>query len=188
MYYFFLGPVLLPITPSSLNIDIGGNNQTVTLINDGEINILHDPKLKEVSFNVLLPTGPKYPFATYSLGGAEAIAFTTYFRTLQKNKIPFPFIVVKMRGDSLIPRDYEYIYSTIEEFSQTEDAENGLDIIVSLRLKEYRQYATIRVDATENEDGAVTYTAKKQRGKSFTSEITKLAKDITGKAGALFGL
>lgn len=197
MYYFFIGPVLLPVTPEALTVNIGGNNQTVTLINDGEINVLHDPKLKEAAFEVLLPTGQKYPFAFYSLGGAEATAFTEYFMLLQRRKIPFPFIVAKLKPGSILPTGYSYMTAVIEDFSQKDDAKNGLDIVVSLKLREYREYATILVDAepTKDKDGKLVYKATKQRGKSFTREIEKIIKEVGGeisaiasKVGAVFGL
>lgn len=191
MYYFFIGPVLLPVTPAALTVDIAGNNQVVTLLNDGEINILHDPQLKEAAFDVLLPTRPdKYPFAFYSLVGAEALAFTEYFKLLQRRKIPFPFIVAKMRPGSLIPSGYEYMQAVIESYTQKEDAENGLDVIVSLRLREYREYSTIRVDATasKDKDGKLVYKAQKQRGKTFTSEIDALVKEVGLEIKGAFGL
>jgi len=188
-YLFLIGPVLLPVTPAALNIEMGGNNQTVTLINDGEINILHDPKLKEASFEVLLPTGNRYPFATYNLGGAEASAFTMYFRLLMERKIPFPFIVVKMAAGSMIPRGYSYMNAVIESCSQKEDASEGPDVIVELRLKEYREYATIRVDAKpqKDKDGKLVYKATKQRGKTFTEELKKLINEIGGEIAAMPG-
>lgn len=193
MYYFFIGPVLLPVTPSALTVDIAGNNQVVTLINDSEINILHDPQLKEAAFDVLLPTRmslSKYPFAFYGLGGAEALAFTEYFKLLQRRKIPFPFIVAKMQPGSLIPSGYEYMQAVIESYTQKEDASNGLDVMVSLKLREYREYATIRVDAaaSTDADGKLVYKATKQRGKSFTSEIEKLCKEVGLEIKGAFGL
>lgn len=191
MYYFFIGPVLLPITPSALTVDIAGNNQVLNLINDGEINVLHDPKLKEAAFEVLLPTRTgKYPFAFYTLLGYEALAFTEYFKLLQRRKIPFPFIVAKMKQGTIIPVGYEYMNAVIESYSQKEDASNGLDVVVSLKLREYREYATIRVDATASTDadGKLVYKATKPRGKSFTSEIEALIKEVGLEIGGMFGL
>ena len=80
----------------------------------------------------------------------------------------------------MIPRGYEYFAATIEDYEQKEDASNGLDMIVSLKLKEYREYATTRVDSSGK--------ATKQRGKSFTSEIKELAGDLAGAVGGMFGL
>ena len=60
-YYVFLGVIPLPITPAKISITTPSKNQTVTLINDGEINILKTPGLREISFDFLLPQN-KYPF------------------------------------------------------------------------------------------------------------------------------
>lgn len=191
MYQFFIGPVLLPITPSALTVNIDGNNQVVTLINDGEINILHNPKLKEAAFDVLLPTRmSKYPFATYGMGGAEATAFTEYFRLLQERKIPFPFIVAKLKQESVIPIGYYQMQAVIESYSQKEDATQGLDVIVSLKLCEYREYATITVDASPSvdADGKMVYKATQNRGKSFISEINKIVNEVGLEIGGTFGL
>lgn len=189
-YQFYIGPVLLPVTPSSITVDIDGNNNVVTLLNDGEINILHDPKLKECAFEVLLPTrAEKYPFAHYGMDGREAKAFTTYFREIQQRKLAFPFIVAKMTPGKQIPSDYEYFLAVIERYSQREDATNGLDVVVDLQLREYREYSTIRVDATAGTaNGKPVYKATKQRGKSFTAEIEKLIAEVGLKTERGFGL
>lgn len=39
-YEFYLDKCLLPVTPSKLELKINNANKTVTLINEGEINIL----------------------------------------------------------------------------------------------------------------------------------------------------
>ena len=44
------GLLTLPITPSELTITNGSNNKTVTLINEGEVNILKLPSLTELEF------------------------------------------------------------------------------------------------------------------------------------------
>ena len=51
MYYFFIGPVLLPVTPGSMETSKNGNNETVNLINESEINILKEPGLDTISFD-----------------------------------------------------------------------------------------------------------------------------------------
>lgn len=192
MYYFFIGPVLLPITPSALSVDIGGNNKVVTLINDGEINILHEPQLQSIAFDVLLPTRTtKYPFASYSLGGNEAKAFTAYFKELQRQKIPFPFIISKMKHGTAIPVGYENILSVIDSFTQKEDSSNGLDVLASLKLREYREYSTIRVDASPSymaKDGTLVYKAEKNRAKSYTAEINSIVNDVGLEVQGGFGL
>jgi len=63
-YYFYLGEMLCPIAPSKLQLNVENNNKTVTLINEGEINILKQAGLTEISFDLLFPN-VKYPFAKY---------------------------------------------------------------------------------------------------------------------------
>mgnify|MGYP000118660051 FL=1 len=40
MYNIFLDQLLLPVTPEEMKIKHNGRNDTITLINDGEVNIL----------------------------------------------------------------------------------------------------------------------------------------------------
>lgn len=43
MYLFYLGNMMLPVTPEKLELKIANNNKTITLINDGEVNLLKRP-------------------------------------------------------------------------------------------------------------------------------------------------
>ncbi len=58
---------LLPITPEKMQIKINNANDTLTLINEGEINILKTPELTDVEFECRIPQ-VKYPFAAYKSG------------------------------------------------------------------------------------------------------------------------
>ena len=44
-YDFYLKKCLLPIAPEKLQVKINNANDTLTLINEGEINILKTPEL-----------------------------------------------------------------------------------------------------------------------------------------------
>ncbi len=73
-YYFYMGKMLCPIAPSKLQLKIGNQNKTVTLINEGEINVLKQAGLTEISFDLLFPN-VKYPFAVYKSGFVRAGSF-----------------------------------------------------------------------------------------------------------------
>lgn len=140
-YYFFLGVVPLPVTPGSLNIKTPSKNTTVTLINDGEINILKEQGLREISFEFLLPQ-QKYPFANYSISNYTATTFIPLLNELKKTKLPFQFIVTRMnpKGKILF---FTNIKSQIEDFDYDEDAEDhGFDVMCNITLKEYKEYGT----------------------------------------------
>lgn len=188
MEYVFIGAVLLPITPEKIDISKPGGNQTVRLINDGEINIPHNRGLQTSTFDVILPSGQSYPFQNFRLNGREATAFRTYFDELQIRKLPFPFIHASYRGKGqggVIDITYTNVLCTIEEQTVLQDAANGQDHIVSLSLKEYREYGNESVKtATVDANGNITYSVAKNSGKSYNAELNRLANEIVAKMGA----
>lgn len=179
-YYFFFGVVPLPITPSSLNISTPSKNTTVTLINEGEINIPKTEGLRDISFEFMLPQ-VKYPFANYSLSSYTATTMIPLLNELKSSKKPFQFIVTRMnpKGKVLF---FTNIKVVIEDFSYNEDAEaNGMDVMCDIKLKEYRPYSTasIKVSTLTQIAGAVAVTAVSERDTS--SKV--IPKTITVKSG-----
>ena len=80
---------VFPITPPELSIKMGANNETVSLINDGDINILKSIQLTEIEFEATFPMR-KYPYSR------EIYPFKDYFDVLKDflmNKKPFRFVV-----------------------------------------------------------------------------------------------
>lgn len=139
-YAFYLDGVHLPVTPSKLQTKIKNQNKTITLINDGEINFIKSPGLTEIDFEVLIPQ-VKYPFATYKDGFKTASYFLEKFEQLKTDMKPFQFIVsrVSPRGKLLFDTN---IKVSLEDYSITEDANNGLDLTISIKLKQYKDYGT----------------------------------------------
>ena len=66
-YRLYLDGTLFPVIPSKLTLKINGNNETVTLINEGEAVILKQPGLTDIEFELLLPA-VEYAFAVYPDG------------------------------------------------------------------------------------------------------------------------
>ena len=64
MYEVWLGEIKLPVAPEKITIATGSLNETVTLVEGGEINLIKSPKLKVITFEALIPN-VKYPFASY---------------------------------------------------------------------------------------------------------------------------
>lgn len=140
-YIFYLGDVQLPIAPSKLQLKINSNNKTANLINDGEINTIKTPGLTDISFELLLPN-VKYPFATYPNGFKGAEYYLLYLKSLKKSLKPFEFVVTRTKpnGEPLFGNS---MLVTLEDYTIIEDAEKyGLDVGVSISLKEYRDYYT----------------------------------------------
>ena len=61
MYKFYFNKDILPVTPGSITTTYKNQNKTITLINEGEVNIPKSPGLTEYSFKFMLPWC-NYPF------------------------------------------------------------------------------------------------------------------------------
>lgn len=140
MYDFYLDKILLPVAPSKLQIKIKNANKTINLINDGEINIIKKPGLSEVSFDILIPH-VKYPFAVYKNGYRDAKYFLGEIEKLKVNMQPFQFIVSRRKPNGTVLFDTN-MKVTLEEYTIKEDAGEGFDVIVTIKLKQYREYST----------------------------------------------
>jgi LysM repeat protein len=179
-FYFKIGEEILtlPITPEKLNIKVGSKNEVVTLINEGEINILKSPSLLEFEFEAIFPEPKNYPFAR------KALNFEQYWDKFQKLKVgrrPCEFTVIRTTPDG--KGTWGTVRQvTIEEFETTEDAANGMDVIVSFKLKEYKDYG-VKIQKVANKSSATnrktTSTSKKPRsdkGKTSKSKTHTVKK------------
>lgn len=145
-YNFYLDKCLLPVTPSKLTIKINNTNTTLNLMNDGEINILKKAGLTEIEFECDIPQ-VKYPYAVYPAGFRTARYFLDYFEHLKTSLKPFQFIVCRTlpNGKKLFNTN---IKVSLEDYQIKEDAKNGFDLTVKIKLKQYRDYATKTVNIT----------------------------------------
>lgn len=140
MYDVYLDKILCPIAPEKLQLKVNNNNKTVTLINDGEVNILKKAGLTEISFDLLLPNS-RYPFAVYKSGFKSARYFLREIEKLKTSRKPFKFKVVRKfpNGRMLFTTNMKV---SLEEYSITDDAQEGVDVVVSIKLKQYKNYGT----------------------------------------------
>ena len=176
MYSFFFDDMQLPVTPSKLSVKIKGNNKTLTLVNEGDINFLRSPGLTEISFEMLLPMLEQYSFASeyhqpdYYLGILESYV---------TEKKPFRFIVsrVSPSGDKLYDTN---IKVSLEDYTVSEDATDGFDVTVSINLKQYIDYATKKVTVTKPNNSSKS-TLKTEKPRETSGKPT--AKTYTVKSG-----
>lgn len=179
-YKMYLDGVLMPITPSKVKVKINNQNDTLTLINGEEINILKAAGLSDVSFDLLLPQ-VSYPFTN---GGAQsADYYLSLFERLKTAKQPFQWILnrEKPNGGRLF---YTNLTVGLEDYQITDDAEEGFDITVTVSLKQYRHYGTKTVTVKPPPSPAPTAkpTATVEPPKRETSQAPKAA-TYTVKAG-----
>lgn len=174
-YYFYLGNVLLPIPPSKLELKISNNNKTYNLINYSQINVLKNPGLSSLEFEVVLPN-TKYPFAMYKNNFQNAKYYLGVLENLKVNRSAFQFIVVRKfpNGKDIFNTN---IKVALEEYTITDTTEEGFDTKVKIKLKQYKEYSTKKVQVTikQYRPPAVTRTVTtnntavaKPSGKNYT--------------------
>ena len=137
-YDVYLGKVLLPVTPEKIQMKINGQNKTVNLINDGEINIVKVPGLTDIEFECCLPQ-VKYPYAKYLSGFKNAKYYLEQFEKWKTGKKKFQFIVSRQspNGKQFFSTN---IKVTLEDYKITEDAKEGFDVKVKINLKQWKSY------------------------------------------------
>ncbi|HBH0321670.1 peptidoglycan-binding protein [Clostridioides difficile] len=149
-YDFYLDGVQLPIPPPKLEIKVTNKNKTIDLINTGEVNILKKEGLSEISFEAEF-THNKLPF--YRGQFKDVQFFLSKLELLKTDCKPFQFIVSRQLGNKVLFNTNMKV--SLEEYNIVEDAENGSDTKVAIKLKQYRDYSTKKlVPATPKSNDA----------------------------------
>lgn len=168
-YTFILGYVLLPVTPSKITTSYNGNNKEVTLVDGTIINKLNPPGLVEYKFDAVLPKDPEVPYANKQIDRLTGKIITypqdyylKYLHDIYANNKQVPFMIYRTKlgngydkgmASTLDVRGNGIVTSkpvTIEEYEVEEDADsNGMDMVVSLKLKEYIPYYTRTITLTD---------------------------------------
>lgn len=176
MYSFFIDGMELPIAPQKLTVKIKGNNKTLTLINEGDINFLRAPGLTEITFDAVLPMLGQYSFAN---GYRRPDSYLNKLESLMTDKEPFRFLVSRVAPSGRLLYDTNMKVG-LENYTVTEDATKGPDVTVSITLKQYISYSTktVTVVKPKPEKKPVVQQKKKRE----TSSAPKV-KTYTVKSG-----
>lgn len=149
MYEVWLGEIKLPVAPEKITITTGSLNETVTLVEGGEINLIRSPGLKTISFEALIPN-TKYPFASYLYDDFKnADYYKEAIAKLKESKKVLAFVITRVMGNKVF--NYTGISSTLEEYRFTESAHEGYDLKAALTLKEYRTFGAVFLDSPSRE-------------------------------------
>ncbi|MBD5089361.1 MAG: LysM peptidoglycan-binding domain-containing protein [Clostridiales bacterium] len=163
-YYMYIERVLFPVTPGKISIKIENKNKTITLIDEGEVNMIKTPGLTDITINeLILPVLQIYPFANYKVGKFEnAQYYLDKLEAWKKKKKPVHFKIFRTSPDGKNLLWNTNFDVTIEDYEIIEDAEKyGLDVCVKLNMKQYRAW------------GAKKLVIKKKKNSSKASATTK---------------
>lgn len=176
-YDFYLDGVQLPIAPPKLEVKVTNKNKTVDLINVGEVNILKKEGLSEISFEAEF-THNKLPFCRGQFRDVQF--FLSKLELLKTDCKPFQFIVSRELGNKVLFNTNMKV--SLEEYNIVEDAENGSDVKVIIKLKQYRDYSTKKLVLAppKNETGRPNVKIEPKRVDSVNAPS---GKTYTVKAG-----
>lgn len=161
-YKCYLFGQLMPQTPGKLTVKIKGKNKTLELLNEGEINFLRTPGLTEITLPLTFPmlTASRRP--------------DYYLNLLEKaktGKTTTQFIMTRTTPNGGLLFDTN-IKVSVEDYTITESATNGLDVSVEINLKQYRDYGTKTV-TVETEATKTTAAVTQTSTKTTTATVTK---------------
>ena len=139
-YEVYIDDMLLPLPPEKIPIKYTGQNKTITLINGEEINMIRPPGLAEISLDVVIPQ-MDYPCAVWDGSIESAEDFLERLKELKEDGSSFEFIVIRdgPGRNNFFDTNMDV---TLEDFKVSDDVKEGLDLVVSLSLKEYKSYGT----------------------------------------------
>lgn len=162
-YTCYLNGVQWP-TPEKLTVKIKGQNKTLILLNEGEINFLRAPGLTEIVVPFTLPmlSGTRSP--EYYLGILEKLK-------TGKTTAWFKLVRLSPNGHTLYDTNMKV---SVEDYNIVEDAKEGLDVSVDVNLKQWRSYGTktITVEQPAAKEEKATVSVTKERDAS-TAPTTK---------------
>ena len=133
-YEVYIDDMLLPIPPQKIPIKYSGQNKAVTLINGEEVNIIRPPGLAEISIDVVIPQ-MNYPSAVWDGSVDDAEDFISHLQDLKESGDEFEFIVIRDSFDTNMD-------VTLEDYKVSDDVKEGRDLVVSITMKEAKNYGT----------------------------------------------
>lgn len=161
-YEVYLDDIRLPIPPEKIPISYPGQNKTANLINGEEINLVRPAGLAEISLDVVFPQ-MDYPAAVWDGSVDNAEDFLDHLQDLKESKTPFEFIVIR-DGPGRFSSFDTNLDVTLEDYKVSDDVKEGLDLTVSISLKEYRNYGTKIMNFVLVEDQGGTVQAAEESG------------------------
>lgn len=172
----YIQTVCFPITPGKMTLKIANRNKTITLINEGEVNLIKTPGLTNIQIDeLILPAIQKYPFANYLNDKFKSPDY--YLEKLEawkKKKKPVQFKLTRTTPDGknlLWDTNFDV---TIEDYEIIEDAEKyGMDVCVRLTMKEYRYWGTKKLKKKKNGNYSIGKGVRKEKEKAKKYTVKK---------------
>ena len=153
--------ILLPVAPSEMETKTGNRNETVYILNFGEMNLAKKPGLQEIRFTVLLP-GRQYAFVQTEDGFHEAEYYLNHLKEYKTTAKPVQLILFRTLADGtqLFCGNMDVL---LEDYTVTEKGGEQGDFWVETCWKEWKTAKSIRYSVKSQVDGNVLVEQGRQR-------------------------
>lgn len=138
------GGFRLPINPAAIDVKESGQSKTYDISKLGNINVIRNPKLAEISFESIFPA-TEYPFVIGEL--RDPFDYIEQIEKWMQVKKPVQFVFA---GSSF---DLNTLVS-IESFNWREVGGAVGDIEYSIQLRKYKPYGAKKVEIVVRKDAA----------------------------------
>jgi len=177
-YEVYINDMLLPLPPEKIPVKYSGKNKTATLINGEEINMVRPPGLAEIDLDVVIPQ-MNYPSAVWDGSIDSAEDFLERLKELKESGSSFEFIVIR-DGPGRNNFYDTNMDVTLEDYKVSDDVKEGLDLVVSLSMKEYKSYGTKIMNFVTVEKQAVQTMSESEPERQGTPPAAKAYTVVKG--------
>ena len=145
MYLFYLGGLLLPVAPEKVVWKTEGQNRQFQMVNMEQYAKINPMQLTKIQFQAIFP-GIRTPF--YGQGGAveEPFFLLEQLKAMATAQKAVLFQVVRDKLPYERSRQVTQMMVTVEQFTVTEEASSGYDLVVDIVLREYQEAKTKRME------------------------------------------
>lgn len=180
MYQFWLGGILLPVTPGALTIKINDKDKTITMIDEGEVSILKTPGLSDITIPELLLPTQRYPFVQ-SEAEIRPAYYLDKFEAWKVKRKPVQFKVLRYEANTQELLWDTDMYVTLGSYEIREDVDKyGKDVCVKLPMKEWKPWGAKELVIKKKKSGKKKAKASVKKKRRTTKSV---AKTYTVKAG-----
>jgi hypothetical protein len=157
---------IVPVNPEDIQVNLNGNSKTYDIVGKGggasetragEVNVIKNPKLMEITFSSIFPA-QRYPSVVTEYL-FDPIQYINYIRKWMATKHPIRFIFVGNYTDKNSDKGSQgndiNIAASIEKFTWKEIGGAPGDIEYSITLKEYVFYSARKIEVKTDSAGKI---------------------------------
>lgn len=141
-----LGSIKIPVNPSDLTIPYKYANKTEEIVALGEVNVLGNPKLADITIESYFPKQGLLQFINGQGINYPPEYFFGFFKDTADNKKIMKMTVTRLDISMLV---------SIESIERKNEAGDHDDIYYTLKIKEFKPFGAVKLDFEKDKNGNI---------------------------------